>query len=328
LTETHASAFTACQAEPQTVAGVSDTLPPDSLEIGAIGGVSNDARQAEPQTAAGVPDTLPPDSLEIEAIGGVSDKELGAIVSWIQEIKSERPASVILIEPVMPHESTDLAGQRKRLMNEVGRVMDHVFDEMSQRIGITKLSSENVPGPRLRLHFQASSGWHRDWFRATSEDRTSSQSTQATLAARRPLTRAERGASAPREAQQHAEQGLEPKGEAQWGQEGSVVITFAMNSSYLQPGTSQRLNSLIGSMASGALYRVQLQVGLSGSDKVAGATQPEEAMRYNKWLAERRMNRVKEWLTENARDRQFEIESELLVGDISRRIVVRAMPTS
>ena len=79
------------------------------------------AHQAEPQTAAAVPDMPSSDSLEIEALGA-SGKELDAIVSWIQDIKSERPTSVILIEPVMPHEGADLDGQRKRLMNEAGRV--------------------------------------------------------------------------------------------------------------------------------------------------------------------------------------------------------------
>jgi hypothetical protein len=306
------------------------------------------ARQAVPQTAADVPDTLPPDSLEIEAIGGVTNEELDAIASWIQEIKSERPASVILIEPVMPHESADLDGQRKRLMNEAGRVMDHVFDEISQRIEVARLSSENVPGPRLRLRFEASSVWHRDGFRATSENRTSSmpspspsaaeawrktssaslQPTPATPAVRQTLTRAGFGAPASREANQNTEQGLELQGKAEWGQEGGIVITFAINSSYFPPGASQRLNSLIGSMASGELYRVQLQVGLGGSDKVAGATNPEEAMRYDKWLAERRLNRVKEWLTENAPDRQLEIEPEFLVDDSSRRVVVRVVPIS
>jgi outer membrane protein OmpA-like peptidoglycan-associated protein len=298
------------------------------------------ARQAEPQTAADVPEALPPDSLEIEAIGGVSGEELDAIVSWIQDIKSERPTSVILIEPVMPHESADSDGQRKKLMNEAGRVMDHVFDAIGQRIEVTRLSSDNVPGPRLRLHLEASSVWHRDGFGATSEDRRSSLPSPSPIAAetgRKTIsdssqpthpTPASLGAPASREANQDADQGLEPQSKAEWGQEGSVAITFAINSSYFPPGTSDALNSLVDRMANGARYRVQLQVGLGGSDKVAGATNPEEAMRYNKWLAERRMNRVKEWLTVNARDRQLEIESEFLADDSSRRVVVRAMPTS
>jgi hypothetical protein len=306
------------------------------------------ARQAEPQTAAGVPDTLPPDSLEVEAIGGVSNEELDAVVSWIQDTKSERPRSVILIEPVMPHESADPDGQRKRLMSEAGRVMDHVFDEIGQKIEVARLSSDNVSGPQLRLRFEASSVWHGDEFRATSEDRTSSapspspttagawrkassallQPTHATPAVRQELTRAGFRAPASREANENAEHGLEPQGKAEWGQEGSVAITFAINSSYFPPGTRQTLNSLIGRMASGARYRVQLQASLSDSHKVAGAATPEDAMRYNKWLAERRLNRVRKWLTENAQDRQLEIEPKFVVDDSSRRVVVRAMPTS
>jgi hypothetical protein len=154
------------------------------------------------------------------------------------------------------------------------------------------------------------------------------QPTDATPAVGQTLTRAGLGAPAARDANQNGDQGLELQGKAEWGQEGSVVIPFAINSSYFPPGTSQRLDSLIGRMATGARYRVQLQVGLGGSDKVAGATNPEEAMRYNKWLAERRMNRVKEWLIENARNRQLEIEPKFLVDDSSRRVVVRIMQAS
>jgi hypothetical protein len=298
------------------------------------------AHQAEPQTAAAVPDMPSSDSLEIEALGGVSGKELDAIVSWIQDIKSERPTSVILIEPVMPHESADSDGQRKRLMNEAGRVMDHVFDAIGQRIEVTRLSSDNVPGPILRLHLEASSVWDRHKSRAMSEDRTSSLPRSSPIAAetgRKTIsdssqpthpTPASLGAPTSRDANPDADQGPEPQGKAEWGQEGSVAITFAINSSYFPPGTSNALNSLVDRMASGARYRIHLQVGLGDSDKVAGATNLEEAMRYNQWLAERRINRVKEWLIENARDRQLEIEPEFLADDSSRRVVVRAMPTS
>jgi hypothetical protein len=306
------------------------------------------AHEAEPQTAAGVPATPPPDSLTIEAVGGVSNEELDTIVSWIQETKSERPASVILIEPIMPHESADLDGQRRRLMNEAGRVMDHVFEEISQTIEVTRLASDTVPGPMLRLHSEASSGWQMDRFRATNDDQTSSPPrsppsaavtgrkassasltpTQAAPTAGQTLAGPRPGARASREASQNAEQETDPEGKAELGGEGSVVITFAINSSYFPPGTRTALKSFVDRMTSGALYRVQLRAGLSGSDKVAGATTPEEAMRYNNWLADRRMNRVKEWLIDNARDRALEIKSEFSADDSARRVVVRALPAS
>jgi len=65
---------------------------------------------------------------------------------------------------------------------------------------------------------------------------------------------------------------------------------------------------------------------VSGSDTVVGATSPEEARRYNRWLAERRLHRVREWLDENAAGRQIEIEPAFKPDDNSRRIVVRVAP--
>jgi len=85
---------------------------------------------------------------------------------------------------------------------------------------------------------------------------------------------------------------------------------------------------MLGKMSAGERYRVQLEVGVSGSDKVVGANTPEEARRYNRWLAERRMSRVREWLDENAPDRQLEIEPAFLADDSSRRLVVRVAPVS
>jgi hypothetical protein len=119
----------------------------------------------------------------------------------------------------------------------------------------------------------------------------------------------------------------ERQGKVEWSQDG-VVITFATNSSYFPPGTSRRLKSLLDRMAGDASYRVQLQVGVSGADTVVGATSPEEAKQYNKWLAERRLARVQEWLSENAVGRPLEVEPEYLTDDSSRRVVVRIAPAS
>ena len=119
----------------------------------------------------------------------------------------------------------------------------------------------------------------------------------------------------------------ERQGKVEWGED-NVVITFATNSSYFPPGTARRLVSLLGNLESGARYRVQLEVGVSGSDTVVGATSPEEARQYNRWLAERRMSRVREWLDENASERQLEIEPAFQADDNSRRVVVRVAPVS
>ena len=132
----------------------------------------------------------------------------------------------------------------------------------------------------------------------------------------------------PAAAQQTAAlQNPEREGKVEWGAD-NVAITFATNSSYFPPGTTRRLGVLLGSMTAGERYRVRLEVGVSGSDTVVGATTAEEARRYNTWLAERRMQRVREWLDENAADRQLEIEPAFQADDSSRRVVVRVAPVS
>jgi hypothetical protein len=120
----------------------------DQARLTADGFASNqDAQGGEPGDAS------TSQSLEIEVLGGVSDQELVEIVGWIRQVRSEHRSARILIEPVIPLGSADPAGQRKRLMNEAGRVIDHVFDELNQRVDIANLVSEDVPGPRLRLGF-------------------------------------------------------------------------------------------------------------------------------------------------------------------------------
>ncbi len=158
---------------------------------------------------------------------------------------------------------------------------------------------------------------------ASSDDRA----TDTNLAALEP-TRAAAGAQTPGAAAPETGQSAKRQGKVEWGGGGDIVITFATNSSYFPPGTARRLRAMLGKMSAGERYRVQLEVGVSGSDKVVGANTPEEARRYNRWLAERRMSRVREWLDENAPDRQLEIEPAFLADDSSRRLVVRVAPVS
>ncbi len=105
-----------------------------------------------------------------------------------------------------------------------------------------------------------------------------------------------------------------------------VVITFPTNSSYFPPGTETQLRSLFGELGNDRRYRVVLQTSVSGSHKVVGAETPEEAEKYNKWLADRRLDRVREWLGQNVKDTELVIEPEYLANDDSRQIVVRLQP--
>jgi hypothetical protein len=107
--------------------------------------------------------------------------------------------------------------------------------------------------------------------------------------------------------------------------DGRMVITFANNSSYFPAGATRRLRQLIAGLESGGKYEVSVQVAVSGSTKVVGARSPQEAATYNKWLAERRLERVENWLREHAAAAlTFKPE---YVTDESRQVVVQLAPT-
>lgn len=112
-------------------------------------------------------------------------------------------------------------------------------------------------------------------------------------------------------------------GQVERDSDGAWVITFATNSSYFPAGVSRRLRQLLSEIDAENRYQVTLQVAVSGTTKVAGAKSAQEAARYNKWLAERRMERVRQWLTENVKPDNLTITPKYLSDDESRRVVVR-----
>ena len=72
-------------------------------------------------------------------------------------------------------------------------------------------------------------------------------------------------------------------------------------------------------------YQVAVRVAVSGTAKVVGARSPQEAASYNRWLAERRLERVQNWLLENAAAAALSFQPEF-VTDESRQVVVRLAP--
>jgi hypothetical protein len=110
--------------------------------------------------------------------------------------------------------------------------------------------------------------------------------------------------------------------------EGAVAITFATNSSYFPPGVRERLDGLLTGLEAGKRYRVEVEVAVSGADQVVGAETQEEARRYNRWLAERRLERVQDWLDEHAAGRELALEPRFVPNDNSRRLVVRIAPAA
>ena len=101
-----------------------------------------------------------------------------------------------------------------------------------------------------------------------------------------------------------------------------VRVTFPVNSSYFDEDGRRELAALIRNIREGQRYRVQLTAAV-GTGDVQGASQ-EDSVRYNRWLATRRLERVQEWLQENARA-EFQIEPSYR-EDPSRQVEVRVTP--
>jgi outer membrane protein OmpA-like peptidoglycan-associated protein len=110
------------------------------------------------------------------------------------------------------------------------------------------------------------------------------------------------------------------------GSEGRLVIKFATNSTYFLPGTANRLQQLLAKLETGRRYEVSLQVAMSATTRVVGANSAQEAARYNKWVAERRLERLQQWLFENAGPDLLSIRPEYRANDESHRVIVRLLP--
>ncbi len=106
----------------------------------------------------------------------------------------------------------------------------------------------------------------------------------------------------------------------------SLAITFEVNSSYLPASLDGRLRELAEGLEADRSYEVEL-VGSVGNDEVAGKS-AEEALRYNRWMAERRVSRVAEFLQKNAKSGTLTIKQDFALNDPSRRVLVEVRPLS
>jgi hypothetical protein len=102
----------------------------------------------------------------------------------------------------------------------------------------------------------------------------------------------------------------------------ALAITFEMNSSYFPAGVGQELRAFLDSLPAEGPVEIEL-LGAVGNSPVKGAS-GEEAQRYNAWMAERRIERVVEWLEKNAAGRQFTLAEQLVENDQSRQVRLRA----
>jgi hypothetical protein len=110
------------------------------------------------------------------------------------------------------------------------------------------------------------------------------------------------------------------------GSERRLTITFPTHSAYFLPATAKLLQLLLAELEAGERHKVFLQVAVSGTNNVVGAKSPEEATRYNTWLAERRLEQVQQWLLENADPDMLSIKPEYQANNESRQVVVRVAP--
>ncbi len=104
----------------------------------------------------------------------------------------------------------------------------------------------------------------------------------------------------------------------------SLAIVFEVNSSYLPDNLDGRLHELAAQLEPGQGYRVNL-VGSVGHPDVEGQS-AEEALRYNRWMAERRMTRVAEYLQKNSKAEPLTIHQDFALNDPSRKVMVEVRP--
>jgi outer membrane protein OmpA-like peptidoglycan-associated protein len=121
-------------------------------------------------------------------------------------------------------------------------------------------------------------------------------------------------------------QEVDPDGRVVIADSGRLEITFATNSSYLPKGWSSELGAFLDRFDSGQRYIVRVQTSIDGDRAVAGTSSEEEAAQYNKWLADRRFERVKAWLLKNSEGSTLQIEPTDVINDGSRRVTIEVNP--
>ena len=106
--------------------------------------------------------------------------------------------------------------------------------------------------------------------------------------------------------------------------ERTVEIVFDLNSSYLPDSAATQLNRLLSTLERDHGWRLELTAAVGSVPSAKGSTPARR--RYDRWLAERRLNRVEDWLRRNAQIRDLDLTSAYSEGDASRRVIVHAAP--
>ena len=118
----------------------------------------------------------------------------------------------------------------------------------------------------------------------------------------------------------------QPEPPAQAGAESdaaTLAITFDVNSSYFPKGISRELKALVGGLEPQRTYEAVLEGAVSAEALRNGGD--KESRTYNRWIADRRMDRVADWLRQNV-GRSLSITHGYVENDSSRRVTVRLRP--
>lgn len=104
----------------------------------------------------------------------------------------------------------------------------------------------------------------------------------------------------------------------------TAEIRFDSGSSFFPRGAERQLRRLLAGLPKRRSYRFELEAGIDAA--AAPGTDPAEAERYNRWLAERRLTRVATWLERRAQAREVSVGRALKPEDRSPRLVIRVLP--
>lgn len=104
----------------------------------------------------------------------------------------------------------------------------------------------------------------------------------------------------------------------------AMAITFDINSSYFPKGTSRELKALAERLAADNAYEIVLEGTVSA--EAVRSEGADEGHAYNRWIADRRMSRVADWLRQHTNGGGIEIKRAYVENDPSRRVTIRVRP--
>jgi hypothetical protein len=175
-------------------------------------------------------------------------------------------------------------------------------------------SRVGMTGIAHRPQGSAAAAWRED----TTAPRVGPEPAPKAHAARAPTAGLERLVSA-----EESGQAAEPAAARERPSAAAMEITFDVNSSFLPPGAEGELRRFLARLPDDARHEAEVVAAVSDDDlKAADA---REAARYNRWLAERRVERIAGWFERNA-GAPLMVRRGFVEHDPSRRVSVQFRP--